>query len=133
MKILIVDDESNVLKKLPLAFSKFFPEAIVDTAWCFTKAEELLKDTVYDIILLDGMLSEHRTDPWQHAFGCYLIEPIRNSLSCKAKIIMISTDEKMRKEGLEIGADLAISKKYFFCDGNVINSLDENFEVQKGL
>jgi DNA-binding response OmpR family regulator len=93
MKILIVDDEPQILHELPKAFVKFYPDAIINTAWSYIKAEELLKENIYEIILLDGQISDHITDPWQHGFGYCLVEPIRNSSSKQAKIIMISTDE----------------------------------------
>ncbi len=133
MKILIVDDSTHVLKQLPKALERFFPEAEIDTAWSYVEADKLLKENIYEVILLDGELSEHITDPWQHAFGYYLIEPIRNSSSSKATIIMISTDEQMRNQGEELGANFKISKNEFFGGGKVINSLTRNFTVEDGL
>lgn len=131
MNILIVDDETNVLNELPKAFTRFYPEAIIHIAWSYNKAIELLNTTTYDIIMLDGQLEI--TKPWEHTFGYNLIKPIRESKSSHAKIIMISTDEQMRNEGVKLGANFAISKNFFFRRGKVVNSLNKDFKTEEGL
>ena len=133
MKILVVDDEAHILDKLPKAFTKFYPKAIVDTAWTYLQAEKLLKENVYNLILLDGQLLDFKTEIWQHAFGYCLSDPIRKSSSKDAKIIMISGDKSMRRQGISEGADFGIDKNLFFKNEEVVNSLNLEFKLSKGL
>lgn len=130
--ILIVDDELQVLNELPFVFQRFYAEAQVDTAWSFVEAERLLRLKKYDIVMLDGQISERITDPPEHGFGYNLI-PIIKNCSGSTKIIMISTDQQMRDTGIELGADYALSKNRFFRVGKAANSLGLDFQIVEGL
>lgn len=126
--ILIVDDETNVLKELPLIFTKFWEEYTIHTAHSFISALELLKINTYEVVLLDGMLSGMITNPPEHGFGYNLIPHIRTT-SPSATIIMITTDETMRMRGLELGADKALSKNQFMVRGKAVHFLQKDFKV----
>lgn len=134
--ILIVDDEPNVLKELPKAFFKSFPESLVHTANSFPEALELLKVYDYGIVMLDGELSGKITNPPEHGFGYNLI-PFIKSHCLSAIIIMISSDKDMCGIGMKMGAHYSFSKNLFFKNGKVVNSLRKNedriFSIEEGV
>lgn len=131
MKILIVDDNDAVLEELSIRFKDDYPKAVVNIALSYDKAIELLKENIYDLILLDGQLNGgHMMDPWQHAFGHYLIEPIKKSLSGNAIIITISGDEGLRKNALNMGAQFSIPKNEFINNGLINSFKNVNLEIK---
>ena len=127
-KVLIVDDEPHVLKELPKAFSKHFSDREVHTAHSFEIAEKLIQQNNYEIITLDGMLSDSITDPPEHGFGYNLI-PLIKEKSDDTVIIMISTDGDYRDIGEKLGAHFKISKNFFFKNARVVGYLQPDFTV----
>lgn len=131
MKILIVDDNDMVLEELSIRFKNDYPKAVINTALSYDEAEESLRENIYDLILLDGQLNHGRMmDPWQHAFGHYLIELIKKSLSDNAIIITISGDEVLRKKCISMGAQFSISKNEIRKDGFVNSFKNANLEIK---
>ena len=115
MKILIVDDERSAYIFLEKIFKNSFSEEEIeiDYVYNFKSAEQQILHHKYDVITLDGILSDKILDPWQHGFGKYLI-PVIKKYSSMTTIIALSGDKVMNREAMAMGATIAYTKNEVF-------------------
>ena len=103
MKILIVDDEQDLLEQLRHSFET--RRYIVETAMDGEKALTRLFDTDFDLIILDIMLPERD--------GLSVLQEIRKT-GISTPVLMLTarvkTDDKIR--GLDLGADDYLAKPF---------------------
>ncbi len=104
MKVLVVDDEPDVIEVVNLCFGLRWPEAEVIAAKNGDEALALIEETSPDLILLDIMLPDRD--------GFQVCQEIRRSSD--VPIIMVSArDGEMDKvRGLEMGADDYVTKPF---------------------
>lgn len=102
-KILIVDDEEYIRKlvKKSLAHENY----LFEEASCGELALEILKNKVFDLIILDVMLGDYN--------GFELIKEIKN-LEVKSSILLLSgrSEDYDKILGLGLGADNYITKPF---------------------
>lgn len=104
-KILIVDDEPNIVMSLEYGFKKKAFEVFV--ARDGTEALEIAKKEVPDVILLDIMMPQMD--------GYETLKRVRNEKNLKdAKVIFLSAKSKMAdvEKGLKMGADGYMTKPF---------------------
>ncbi|AWX45871.1 Response regulator ArlR [Flagellimonas maritima] len=104
-KILIVDDEPNIVMSLEYAFKKRAFEVFV--ARDGTEALEISEKQLPDVILLDIMMPQMD--------GYETLKKLRaNKYLEKTKVIFLSAKSKMAdvEKGLEMGADSYMTKPF---------------------
>ncbi|MFM6984494.1 MAG: response regulator transcription factor [Chitinophagaceae bacterium] len=104
-KILIVDDEPNILLSLDLLLRKNGYDVYV--ARNGSEALELLNDTVPDLVLLDIMMPD--VDGYHI---CKHIKSTQNLSACKVIFLSAKSKESDIKLGLEYGADDYMTKPF---------------------
>ena len=103
-KILIVDDEPNIVMSLEYTFKKHSFEVFI--ARDGQEALDILKNALPDIIILDVMMP--------NVDGYNTLEQIKNDARLKhTKVIFLSAKNKEKdiEKGLSLGADLYITKQ----------------------
>lgn len=115
-KILIVDDEPNIVMSLEYAFKKKDFEVFI--ARDGTEALEIAQAEVPNVILLDIMMP--KMDGYET-----LKELRKNKELAKTKVIFLSAKNKMADvtKGLELGADSYMTKP--FSIKKVITNVEE--------
>src|SRR3990172_10948 len=104
MKVLVVDDEPDVIEVVNLCFGLRWPEAQVIAAGNAEEALKLVEEHSPDLILLDIMLPDMD--------GFHLCREIR-AFSDIPIIMVTARDSEMDKvRGLEMGADDYITKPF---------------------
>lgn len=109
MKILIVEDEKELLETLAASLAK--EQFVIETASDFHTATEKMAMYNYDCILLDIMLPG--------GSGLQLLEQLKSTRKSDNVIIISakdSLDDKLR--GLELGADDYMSKPFHIAELN---------------
>ena len=104
-KILIVDDEPNIVMSLEYAFKKKDFEVFI--ARDGTEALEIAEMQVPNIILLDIMMPKMD--------GYETLKELRKNVALKrTKVIFLSAKSKMAdvEKGLELGADSYVTKPF---------------------
>ena len=104
-KILIVDDEPNIVMSLEYAFKKKGFQVFI--ARDGSEALELLKDNIPDIVLLDIMMP--------NVDGYQTLKHIKNTKSLEAtKVVFLTAKNKASdiEKGLKLGADKYLSKPF---------------------
>lgn len=104
-KILLVDDEPNIVMSLEYTFRKNGYEVFI--ARDGKEAMELLQTQVPDMIILDIMMP--------HVDGYATLEFIKNQESLKAcKVIFLSAKNKESdiEKGIRLGADAYMTKPF---------------------
>ncbi|MHB0756688.1 response regulator transcription factor [Polaribacter sp. M15] len=115
-KILIVDDEPNIVMTLEYAFKKKNFEVYI--ARDGSEALEILKTKIPNIILLDVMMPE--------VDGYQTLQVIKKNKVLKdTKIIFLSAKSKDSdiEKGLELGADKYFTKP--FSIRKIVNEVEE--------
>ncbi len=109
MKILIVEDDENILSLLKRGFQE--EEYIIDSADDGEDAEYLATSNSYDVIILDWMLPKKS--------GIEILTSIRQK-NIKTPVIMLTArteiDDKIK--GLDYGADDYMAKPFSFKELN---------------
>ena len=115
-KVLIVDDEPNILMSLEFLLHKEGYKVFV--ARNGAEAIEIINSNVPDVIILDIMMPE--VDGYE---VCQLVKG--NTSTSHIKIIFLSakTKEEDIQKGYEIGADLYLTKP--FSTRNLLKKLKE--------
>ena len=105
MKILIVEDDENILSLLKRGFQE--EEYVIDSADDGEDGEYLAISNVYDIIILDWMLPNKS--------GIEILSSIREK-NIKTPVIMLTarTEIDDKVQGLDYGADDYMSKPFSF-------------------
>jgi two-component system alkaline phosphatase synthesis response regulator PhoP len=104
-KILIVDDEPNIVMSLEYTFKKNNFEVFI--ARDGQEALDILKNALPDIIILDVMMP--------NVDGYNTLEQIKNDERLKnTKVIFLSAKNKEKdiEKGLALGADLYMTKPF---------------------
>ncbi|GER59892.1 two-component system response regulator [Patiriisocius marinus] len=104
-RILIVDDEPNIVMSLEYAFKKKGFEVFI--ARDGSEALTILKDTIPDIVLLDIMMP--------NVDGYQTLKHIKNTVSLEAtKVVFLTAKNKASdiEKGLKIGADKYLIKPF---------------------
>ncbi|WP_271855586.1 response regulator transcription factor [Patiriisocius marinus] len=104
-RILIVDDEPNIVMSLEYAFKKKGFEVFI--ARDGSEALTILKDTIPDIVLLDIMMP--------NVDGYQTLIHIKNTVSLEAtKVVFLTAKNKASdiEKGLKIGADKYLIKPF---------------------
>ena len=104
-KILIVDDEPNIVMSLEYAFKK--QDFIVFIARDGSEAMEILKHEIPDVILLDIMMP--------NVDGYQTLNYIKQTESLKhTKVVFLTAKNKASdvEKGLQLGADKYLTKPF---------------------
>ena len=104
MKVLVVDDEPDVIEVVSLCFGLRWPEAQVVAARDAREALKLVEEQVPDLILLDIML------PGMDGFQ--LCKEIRSFSDVPIMMLTARDAEVEKVRGLEMGADDYITKPF---------------------
>ncbi|MEA3497413.1 MAG: response regulator, partial [Campylobacterota bacterium] len=109
MKILIVEDDENILSLLKRGFGE--EDYIIDSADDGEDGEYLATSNVYDIIILDWMLP--------HKSGIEILSSIREK-NITTPVIMLTAKSEVddKVQGLDYGADDYMSKPFSFKELN---------------
>lgn len=115
-KILIVDDEPNIVMTLEYAFKKQNFEVFI--ARDGSEALEILKTNVPDIVLLDIMMPN--IDGYQT-----LIKIKENEVLKHTKVVFLTAKSKTTdiQKGIDLGVDLYLAKP--FSIKNVIRNVND--------
>jgi len=104
-KILVVDDEKDILELIDFNLSKNGYR--VRTVTSGEEALELIKENDYDLIILDLML------PGVDGFDiCKIIKADKNKANIPIVMVTAKADEADKVAGLEIGADHYVTKPF---------------------
>ena len=119
MKVLIVDDEPNIVMSLEYLMRKNGFEVYI--ARNGSEALELLSGKVPDLILLDIMMPD--VDGYEI---CMMVK--ENKRLEQSKVVFLSAKSKITdiEKGYELGADLYITKP--FSTRNLLKSVKELLE-----
>jgi len=115
-KVLIVDDEPNIVMALEFLFRKSSFDVLI--ARNGTEALELLEGNVPDIILLDIMMPD--------VDGYEICTTVRADARMKAtKVVFLSAKSKNTdiQKGYDLGADLYVTKP--FSTRSLLKSVNE--------
>ncbi|MEX0800027.1 MAG: response regulator transcription factor [Dehalococcoidia bacterium] len=104
MKVLIVDDEPDVIEVVNLCFNLRWPEAEVISAGTGEEGLQLIEEQKPDLILLDIMLPD--TD------GFHLCQEIRTFSDVPIVMLTARGGEVDKVRGLEMGADDYVTKPF---------------------
>lgn len=119
-KILIVDDEPNIVMTLEYAFKKQDFEVFI--ARDGSEALEILKDKTPNIILLDVMMPK--------VDGYKTLEIIKQNEELKeTKVVFLTAKSKAKdvEKGMSLGADKYLTKP--FSIKKVVNEIKELIEA----
>jgi DNA-binding response OmpR family regulator len=104
MKILIVDDEPDVIKVIAMSFRMQQPAWEVISAQDGPESLELLEQERPDVILLDVGLPEMN--------GFEVLKSIRRFSDVPVIMLTVHDDELSKVQGLELGADDYVTKPF---------------------
>jgi two-component system KDP operon response regulator KdpE len=104
MKVLIVDDEPDVIEVVNLCFNLRWPEAEVISASNGEEGMQLIEEQKPDLLLLDIMLPD--TDGFQ------MCQEIRSFSDVPIVMLTARGGEVDRVRGLEMGADDYVTKPF---------------------
>ena len=104
MKVLIIEDDANVVEAVSLCLQLRWPEVIISTAVEGTKGVEMLKSGAFDIVILDINLPD--------IDGFEVLERTRSFSNVPVLILTVRGKEEDQARGLEIGADDYIVKPF---------------------
>jgi DNA-binding response OmpR family regulator len=109
MKILIVEDEKDLLETIVASLTK--EHFVIETAYDFYSAREKMEIYDYDCILLDIMLP--------NGSGLQLLEQLKNQ-GKSGNVIIISAKDSLddKLKGLELGADDYLTKPFHIAELN---------------
>jgi two-component system KDP operon response regulator KdpE len=102
MKVLIIEDDPEIVKSISLSLRIRWPDIQISTTHLGHKAIELAESEIPDIIILDLGLPDMS--------GFDVLEKIRNFSSIPIIILTVKADEADIVRGLECGADDYIVK-----------------------
>jgi DNA-binding response OmpR family regulator len=104
MKILVVDDEPDVIKVIAISFRMQQPAWEVISAQDGPESLELLEQERPDVILLDVGLPEMN--------GFEVLKSIRRFSDVPVIMLTVRDDELSKVQGLELGADDYVTKPF---------------------
>ncbi len=104
MKILVIDDDKNIVEAITIGFQLQWQEVEVVTAYDGDKGLEMFYDHNPDVILLDVMM------PYRDGFG--VLKEIRQSSDVPVLMLTARGEELDKVKGLEMGADDYLTKPF---------------------
>jgi len=104
MKVLIIEDDENVLQALSLCLQLRWPEVAVSTVAEGTERVQMSKSESFDIIILDINLPD--------IDGFEVLKRIRPSSNVPIIMVTVRGKEEDQVRGLEMGADDYIVKPF---------------------
>ncbi len=104
MKILVIEDDPDILEVISLSVRMGLPQAEIVSASLGRRGIEMLRELVPDIALLDLLLPDIN--------GFEVLSEIRSFSNVPVIIITVKGDEMDRVRGLELGADDYIVKPF---------------------
>ncbi len=104
MKVLIIEDDREIIEAISLAFQIRWPEAKVVSTHCGANGAELVESETPDIVILDLGLPDVN--------GFEVLRQIRLFSHVPVVILTVRTDEADIVKGLEWGADDYITKPF---------------------
>lgn len=116
MKVLIVDDEPNILMSLDFLMRKEGYEVFV--ARNGTEAMESIQSNLPDVVLLDIMMPD--VDGYEI---CKFIKSNQATKNCKVIFISAKSKESDIQKGYEVGADFYITKP--FTNKQIVSKVKE--------
>lgn len=104
MKILIIEDDANVVEAVSLCLELRWPKVTISTAAEATKGIEILESGSFDAVILDINLPDIN--------GFEVLKRIRSFSNVPIIILTVRGGEEDQVKGLEMGADDYIVKPY---------------------
>lgn len=104
MKILVVDDDKNVVEAITIGFQLQWQDVTVLTASDGDKGLAMFYDQNPDVVLLDVMM------PYKDGFS--VLKEIRQSSDVPVLMLTARGDELDKVKGLELGADDYLTKPF---------------------
>jgi len=104
MKVLIIEDDPQIVEAISLAFRMRWPEAELVSSHLGTKGVELVRNDAPDIVILDLGLPDIN--------GFEVLQQIRAFSSIPIIILTVSNEEYSIVKGLELGADDYVVKPF---------------------
>jgi len=102
MKVLVIEDDENIVEAISIAFQMRWPEASLISTSSGEKGVELVGSEAVDIVILDLGL------PYMSGFD--VLKEIRQISNVPVIILTVMADEPSIVKGLEMGADDYIVK-----------------------
>ena len=104
MKVLIIEDDNNVVEAISLSIELRWPESKISSANEGVQGIEMVKSDSFDIVILDINLPD--------ITGFNVLEQIRSFSIIPVIILSVRDEEEDRARGLETGADDYIIKPF---------------------
>ena len=104
MKVLIIEDDANVVEAVSLCLQLRWPEVTLSSATEGTKGIEILESGSFDVVILDINLPD--------IDGFEVLKQIRSFSNVPIIILTVREHEDDQTRGLEIGADDYIVKPF---------------------
>ena len=104
MKVLIIEDNSEIIESIFLVFQLYRPEAVLFSSDLGEKGVKMVETEVPDIVILDIGLPD--------VDGFEVLRRIRRFSNVPVIILTVKAAEMDRRNGLELGADDYISKPF---------------------
>src|SRR6476660_5561509 len=104
MKILVVDDDKNIVEAITIGFQLQWQDVEIITAADGEKGLNAFYDFIPDVVLLDVMM------PYKDGFS--VLKEIRQSSDVPVIMLTARGDELDKVKGLELGADDYLTKPF---------------------
>jgi len=104
LKVLIIEDDANVVEAVSLCLELRWPEVTISSAADGTKGIEILESDSFDIVILDINLPD--------VDGFEVLKRIRSFSNVPVVIVTVREGEEDQVRGLEMGADDYIVKPF---------------------
>lgn len=104
MKILVIDDDKNIVEAITIGFQLQWQDVEVITAFDGEKGMNAFYDQIPDVVLLDVMM------PYKDGFS--VLKEIRQSSDVPVIMLTARGDELDKVKGLELGADDYLTKPF---------------------
>jgi len=104
MKVLVIEDDANVVEAVELCLQMRWPEVSVSSATMGSQGLDIVKSESFDIVILDLNLPVMD--------GLEVLKRIRSFSNVPVIILTVRGDEDSQARGLEMGADDYIVKPF---------------------
>jgi DNA-binding response OmpR family regulator len=108
MKVLIIEDDRNIINAIKVAFEFRWPEAVLIDSTTGAKAVSLLRQESPDIVILDLNLPD--------IGGFEVLQEIRKFSQVPVIILTVRSEDEDMLKGLESGADDYITKPFNYMN-----------------
>ena len=108
MRLLVIDDDPNILEVMSLSFRVSWPQATLISTDLGAKGIEMVETASPDIVLLDLLLPDMN--------GFDVLHEIRTFSNVPVIIVSVKGEEMERVRGLELGADDYLVKPFSYME-----------------